>query len=395
MAFETLRVCHIITRMIVGGAQQNTLYSLIDQHNRKDIEVSLITGLSGTDEGTLLPECEKAGLRVLVVPSLVRNISPIKDYLAYKKITRLLKTLKPDIVHTHTSKAGIIGRLAAARANVRWIVHGNHGLPFNASNPAWKNWLFHSLEKRAARVTDRFICVCETMKQQALAAELGSEDQYDVVYSGMEIGEFINAEEHRVAERGRLQIGPDAPVLITIGRLIKHKGQHNIIATLKEIAQAVPDVKLLLVGGGPDEAEFKALADTCGVADRCVWTGHVAPERIPKLLAAADLMVHCSVWEGLPRVAVQALLARRSVVAYQADGIGEMVQPEVSGILVQPGDNAALAAGCVKLLKDGALREQYAAAGQARCKKYYDWKLMGEQIYGIYRKMVSQYKGKV
>ncbi|MGH7145621.1 MAG: glycosyltransferase [Planctomycetota bacterium] len=392
MASEPLRVCHIITRMIVGGAQQNTLYTMLDQQRRDGVEVSLITGPSGSGEGSLLPEMDRLGLKYHLIPQLVRRMSPLRDYIAYKRIARLLRSIGPDIVHTHTSKAGIVGRYAAARAHIRWIVHGNHGLPFNASNPAWKNWLFHALERRAARLTDRFICVCETMKDQALAAGLGEADQYDVVYSGMEIEPFLAAEAQRSAERTRLQLTPDQPVLIAIGRLIEHKGQQHIIGQLPALARALPGVRLLLVGGGPDEAKFKALAAQLGVADRCLWTGHVEPDRIPALLAAADLLAHCSVWEGLPRVAVQALLAHRPVVAYRADGIGEMVHDGVSGLLVAPGDDAALAAGCIRLLGDPALRERFAQAGQDRCRKFYDWKVMGEQIHAIYHRMVDAYR---
>lgn len=394
MAFETLKVCHIITRMMVGGAQQNTLYSMIDQQRRQDIEVTLITGLSGEGEGTLLPEMDRRGLRYFVLPQLVRNISPWKDYLAYRRLVRLLKSIGPDIVHTHTSKAGILGRFAAARANVRWIVHGNHGLPFNDSMPRWKNTVFKFLERRAARITDRFICVCETMKQQALAAGLGSEDQYDVVYSGMEIGDFLNAGAHRETERRVLGLNDTDPVVICIGRLIRHKGQQHLIAALPAIAQAAPKVRALFVGGGPDEQAFKAQAAATGVAERCIWTGHVPPERIPGLLAAADLMVHCSIWEGLPRVAVQALLAHRPVVAFEADGIAEMVHDGVSGLLLKPGDIAGLTAATVRLLTDANLREQFGQAGQIHCRKHYDWEKMGERIYAIYRDMVAQYKGR-
>src|SRR5438067_5693360 len=172
-----MRIVHIITRLIIGGAQENTLLSCEGQHARGH-EVTLITGPPLGPEGSLMERAMKHGYRVEVIDEMRRSILPVKDWRTYRMLIRRLREIKPDVVHTHSSKAGIIGRWAAHRAGVPVIVHTIHGLAFTASTSAGVNAVYKWLEKRTAPITTKIVCVADAMRDQSLAARIGRAEQY-------------------------------------------------------------------------------------------------------------------------------------------------------------------------------------------------------------------------
>src|SRR5215208_4975317 len=182
-----MRIVHIITRLIVGGAQENTLISCEGQHARGH-EVTLVTGPALGPEGSLMERAAGGGYRVEVIDQMRRAILPGKDYSTYRRLVRTLAELRPDVVHTHSSKAGIIGRYAAKKAGVAAIVHTIHGLAFTASTSAMVNGFYKFLERRAAPLTTKIVTVADAMKEQSLAGGIGRSEQYVTVYSGMETG---------------------------------------------------------------------------------------------------------------------------------------------------------------------------------------------------------------
>src|SRR5215208_868411 len=179
-----MRIVHIITRLIIGGAQENTLLSCEGQHARGH-EVTLITGPAIGPEGSLMDRARAGGYRVIEVPEMLRSVLPVKDFCTYHRLVKLLVELKPDVVHTHSSKAGILGRWAADRAKVPAVVHTIHGLSFTASTSRVVNAAYRALERQAAPLTTRIVCVADAMREQSLAAKIGTRDQYVTVYSGM------------------------------------------------------------------------------------------------------------------------------------------------------------------------------------------------------------------
>lgn len=327
-----MRIHHVITRLILGGAQENTVLSCEGLH-RRGHEVTLITGPALGPEGELFERARKGGYAVRVIGNLRREINPWNDWWSYRCLRETIRKDRPDIVHTHSSKAGILGRRAAWFEGVRGVVHTIHGLPFHEYQSAFAHRFYRWCERRAARWCHRILCVGEVMKEKAVAAGLAEPEKFGVVYSGMEVERFLEPVD-RASARARLGLPQDAFVAGVVSRLAPLKGHEHLI-------RASAGAHLLFVGDGELRSALEAQARAANVP--ITFTGLVAPERIPETLAAMDVLVHTSYREGLPRAIPQAVIAGRPVVAFDCDGAREVVTPE-TGELVRPGDEAALGA---------------------------------------------------
>lgn len=374
-----MRIMQIITRLVVGGAQENTLLTCRGL-NERGHEVILITGPSLGPEGSLLERAQSEGYRVIVCPHLVRNPHPWHDLMAYRAIKRWCRQLQPEVVHTHSSKAGIIGRAAARAAGVRRVIHTIHGLPFHPYQAGWMNKLWVGLERWAARRCDHILCVADAMTRQARAAGVGHEGQFTTVYSGMEVEPFLADAPTRVTMRQELGIPADRLVMAVVARLQPLKGHDDLLAITPELFAAYPQAHWLWIGDGVYRARFEAHIRGQGWQDRFTLTGLVPPARIAPLLKAADLLVHPSYREGLARALPQALLSGLPVVSYDCDGAAEVCQPGRTGVLVPTGNQKLLARGVGELLADGDLRQRYGQAGRDWCRRRFDWRVMVEEI---------------
>ena len=200
-----MRVVHIITRMIVGGAQENTRYNCLDLTRLFGDDVRLITGPSIGAEGDLLEKTRDPDLQVILVPQLIRSIRPWTDYRAYRKLIELLKELKPDVVHTHSAKGGILGRAAAWKLKIPCVVHTVHGAPFHPYQSSLARWVYRQCEAWGAKRCHRLISVADAMTDLMVEARVASRDRFVTIYSGMEVEPFLNA--NRLREERRRQIG--------------------------------------------------------------------------------------------------------------------------------------------------------------------------------------------
>ena len=242
-----MRIVHIITRLIVGGAQENTLLSCEGQHDRGH-QVTLITGPAIGPEGSLMERARGYGYAVEVIEGMRRAILPGRDYGTYRWLVRRLRELRPDVVHTHSSKAGIIGRWAAARARVPVIIHTIHGLAFTASTLRWVNRGYELLERITAPKTTRIVCVADAMRDQSLAKKIGRTEQYVTVYSGMETGPFLNPPVSRTEVRNQLGLRDEHLVIGTIARLFDLKGHDDLLDLAPELCAKVAQPSLSLDG---------------------------------------------------------------------------------------------------------------------------------------------------
>ena len=289
-----------------------------------------------------------------IVPQLVRPLHPWKDCLAWKKLTELFRARRPEIVHTHSGKAGILGRLAAARAGVPIILHTIHGPSFGPFQGPLANSLFRAAERYAARVTTHFVVVAEAMKQQYLAAGIGRPDQYTKIFSGFPLEPFLSS-TNDLQLRARLGLAPDDIVIGKIARLFKLKGHDDLLAVAPGLVRLCPQIKFLLVGDGPWRGRLENQARSLGLEKHVVFTGLVAPAAVPPLVGIMDMLVHLSLREGLPRALPQALAAARPVVAYDADGAREVCLENETGFLLRPGDLPGLRERLLRLARDPAL----------------------------------------
>jgi len=384
-----MKVCHIITRMIVGGAQENTFLTCQGLSER-DWDVILLSGPQTGAEGSLHDRCRDGPFRFEIVEPLVREIHPAKDWQATKALRDWLAAECPDIVHTHSSKAGILGRIAAREAGVSIIIHTIHGMSFNRTQKPWVRWAFRNAEAYCGRFTDKIITVADAMIDQTVAAGVAPREKCVTIYSGMEVDLFDPARYDREAVREALGIPPGVVVAATVARMFPNKGYEPLIQAMPLIVQQAEGVHFLWIGDGPQREAYLQEVGRLGLRDRVHLTGLVEPERVPEFLAAADIVVHPSQWEGLPRVVVQGLLLERPAVAFAVDGTPEVVLEGQTGIPVELNDVRALAAGVVRLAEDASLRARLGRAGRQMCLHRFDWRVMTEQIEQVYLELARE-----
>lgn len=378
-----MKIVHVITRLIIGGAQENTLLSCEGQHDLGH-DVTLITGPAIGPEGSLMDRAGGHGYRVEVVDAMRRAILPGKDYRTYAWLVRRLRELSPDVVHTHSSKAGIIGRWAAHKAGVPAVVHTIHGLAFTASTRTSVNWAYKRLEAWTAPVTDRIACVATEMARQSLDAGIGKPEQYVTVYSGMETRQYLDAASRRAETRARLGLRPEHVAVGTIARLFHMKGHDDLLGMAPRLCAAHPNLRFLWVGDGLLREQFERQMSALGLRDRFVLTGLVKPDQIPELANAMDVLVHPSRREGLARAIVQGQLGGCPAVAYDIDGNREGLLEGQTGFAVKAFDQAALEQKLSMLVADEPRRRQMGARGREFALGRFDARVMVDALEKVY-----------
>ncbi|MCX6896907.1 MAG: glycosyltransferase [Verrucomicrobia bacterium] len=366
-----MRVTHVITRLIVGGAQENTIASVLGLRAKPGLEVNLISGPTTGPEGSLVessgfkvhgsenPEPKTLNPELTIIPELVRPVHPLKDFIALRILEKIFRERRPDIVHTHSGKAGVLGRLAAARAGVPVIIHTIHGPSFGDFQNAAANLVFRAAERRAGHATTHFVTVADAMRDQYRAAGIGQAEQYTRIFSGFP-------------------------------RLFKRKGHDDLFAVGPELVRRNPRIKFLLVGDGAWRGRFENLARARGLEKHFVFTGLVPPAEIPALTGVMDILVHLSRREGLPRALPQALAAGKPIVAYDCDGAREVCRENETGFLVQPGDLSQFTTRLLQLAGDAALRERLGRSGQQFVRENFAVERMVDELHALYLRLARK-----
>ena len=384
-----MRVAHVITRLIIGGAQENTVATVFGLHRKADVTVRLYSGPTIGPEGSLESGVQDIEGLFHLIPSLIRPVHPLRDFLAYRHLVREFKNFRPDIVHTHSGKAGLIGRLAAKRAGVPLIIHSIHGPSFGPFQGRIANALFSEAERFAGSRTDHFITVANAMRDQYLAAGIGSSEDYTQIFSGFPLQPYL-ATENAPSIRKKLGLLNDDFVVGKIARLFELKGHEDLFAVAPRLAKRVPNIRFLLVGDGVWRESFERLAKRIGCEENFVFTGLVPPSDIPSLVGVMDCLVHLSRREGLPRALPQAMTAGKPVVAFDCDGAGEVCLDGETGALIPPGDLAKLEDSLVRLAKDEALRQSLGQSGQAFVKQKFTVERLVEDQYQLYQRLLAK-----
>jgi len=384
-----LKIVHIITRLIIGGAQENTLLSCEGQHDLGH-DVTLLSGPAIGPEGSLVERARAYGYRVEILDTMRRSILPVQDLFIYRSLVKLLKELQPDVVHTHSSKAGIIGRWAAHRAKVPAVVHTIHGLSWTASTLAPVNATYRWLEKITAPVTGRIVCVADAMRDQSLARGLGEASQYVTVYSGMSTAVFVNPPVARDVVRKQLGLSDDHIAVGTIARLFDLKGHEDLLEFAPQLCAKYPNLRFLWVGDGSRRAEFEKRIAQMNLKDRFILTGLVPPTRIPELCGAMDVVVHPSRREGLARALAQGALARCPVVTYDIDGNREALIEGETGYLIQPFNTEMLKLRLMRLLDDPVALRHMGERGRAFALARFDTQAMVDGLERVYADLLRE-----
>lgn len=383
-----MKVVHIITRMIVGGAQENTLYNCLDLIRDYGDDVTLVTGPSEGPEGELLRQGRGVNLKTEVVDSLRRSIHPWRDWKALGELKRVIQKIQPDVVHTHSAKGGILGRMAGWSQKVPVVVHTVHGAPFYPyQNRAIRNF-YRMCETYAARRCHKLISVANAMTDLMVEAKVAPREKFQTIYSGMEVEPFLDAQPKRDEVRRRLGFTDNHVVIGKIARLFELKGHEYLVEAAREVTAQNPNVRFLLVGDGVLRTEIEAAIAEHNLQKFFVFTGLVPPSEIPQLVSAMDALVHVSLREGLARALPQALISGKPVVSFDIDGAREVCISNETGFLIAPKDISELTEALLKLADDRQLREQLGSTGQQRFTQQFRHQTMTEQIRELYESIL-------
>ncbi len=348
-----VRVCHVITRLDLGGAQDNTLYTV--SHLRAPFRPSLVCGPGGI----LDREALRLGVPIRFVRPLRRRIRPHRDLEAIANLARVFREERPDIVHTHSSKAGIVGRLAARLAGVPHIVHTIHGYGFHAGQTWVLRRVLIGAERLAARVTTQFIAVSRANLEQGIALGLFGPDRVSLIRSGVRLEAFGAAsrggagQAARAALRRELGLPGDAPLVGMVACLKPQKSPLTFVEVAARVTRQAPAAAFVLAGDGELRPDVERRVRELNLGARLRLLGW--RRDVPALMAALDVLLHTSLWEGLPRVLPEAIAASVPIVATGVDGTCDILRDGETGLVCAPLDADGLAAGVLRLLGDRQL----------------------------------------
>lgn len=385
MTRDRIRILRVITRLNIGGpAIHATL--LAERLDPARYESFLVTGSESSTEGSYLA---LHGRRVgcsAVVPGLGREIHPGRDVAALLRLYRIMRSFRPHVVHTHMAKAGALGRIAACLARVPVTVHTYHGHVLEGYFSPRKTRVFLAVERALARVTDCLLVVSPQVRREILGLGIGRPDQLRVLPLGLDLEPLMEGESREGDLRRELQIG-DAPLVGIVARLVPIKRHEDLLAAAALVARRVPACRFLVVGDGERRMELEALTRSAGIADRVLFLGW--RRDLPEVYAALDLVCLCSANEGSPVSLIEAMAARRAVVATAVGGVPDLVEHGVNGLLTPARDPAALADAIVALLEDPQRRRDMGEAGRKRVYPAYSAARLVHDIEALYRELAS------
>jgi glycosyltransferase involved in cell wall biosynthesis len=377
-----VHVCHIVTLLELGGAQQNTLYT-VAHLDRRRYRVSLIAGKGGLldDEALSLRDVE-----VHLLPELVREVDPASDLKALARLTALLLRLQPDVVHTHSSKAGVLGRWAAYLAGVGTVIHSIHGFGFHPEMPLLRRGFYRALEAGTAAVTTRFLAVSQASLDSGVSQGILTPERSILVRSGIRLAAFRGGPPPGNLHR-ELGIPFDAPVVGMVACLKPQKAPLDFVRAAQRVARRFPAAHFVLVGDGEQRPAVEEELRDLGLVGRLHLLGW--RRDIPAILTDLSLLVLTSLWEGLPRVVPEAMAAGLPVVATRVDGTPEAVRDGETGFLVEPHDVEAMADRIEYLLCHPSEARRMGQQGKLRVEEF-DIDSMVHRQEAIYDSLLSR-----
>ncbi len=382
-----MRILHIITRLIQGGAQQNTVLSCAAQV-KVGHEVHLAYGPIYGPEGSLLEEAEASGATLHEIASMRRAINPWHDIRCCYALRKLIRDVEPDIVHTHSSKAGIIGRAAAWAENTPVVLHTVHGLPFHDYQPKWVYKLYVGLEKWASKRCHHLVAITPAMVDAFCEEGIADKDRFTVIHSGIVIEDFQPMLDYIPILLDELDIPRHSTIIGIVARLDKLKGHHDLIEIYRQLIEYIPNCKLLFVGDGNDfndDSRGQIEVHAGGIT----MTGLVPHDKISRYYSLMDVCVLPSYQEGQSRVLAEALLCGCGIVAYNVGGIPSICIDGETGKLVPVGDKQALADAIVWMIRHPDQRRLMTAKGQKLVREKFSADHMTRELESLYLRLLK------
>ncbi|CAB1063583.1 hypothetical protein D1BOALGB6SA_8366 [Olavius sp. associated proteobacterium Delta 1] len=369
------KILHIITRLDMGGSAQNTL--LTCHKLARKYEIVLVHGLSQESNMTdseseavvrQINDARVNGVKIVQIPSLLRRISLVNDIRALYGLVRILKTEKPDVVHTHTSKAGILGRMAAKIARIPLIVHTPHGHVFFGHFGPILSRVFLGVERLFGILTDRVIALSDGERSDYLDRNVYPEDKLVQIHSGVDIEKFKQSPVSAVEKKRSLGLDQNGLVVGFCGWLLPIKGPMHLLKAMDEIWHDYEDIVLVFIGKGDLDVDLRTAALKSSANGRVNFLGW--RDDVDEIMPIFDIFVLPSLNEGMGRVLVEAMAAGKPVVASNVGGIPDLVQHDYNGLLVAPGDEKALAAGIKQLINDPNKIKVMGQRGTELCNQF-------------------------
>jgi glycosyltransferase involved in cell wall biosynthesis len=388
-ASRPIRVARVIARLNIGGPAQHTIL-LAAGLDRARFATTLITGVVGPAEGDFLEAAHSRGVSPIVIPELGRSIRPARDLAVLLKLVRLFRRLRPDIVHTHTAKAGTLGRLAARFAGVPVTVHTFHGHVLDGYFSPAVTRFFVGVERALARRTDRLVTVSPRLRADLLAMGIGRPEQVAVIPLGLDLERFRRARPEAPILRASLGLGTDVPLLGIVGRLVPIKDHPLLFEAVALLEPHGPPAHLVVVGDGEERVRLEALAGQLGLSHRVHFLGWRSD--LETILPELTMVICASKNEGTPVALIEAMAAGVPVLSTDVGGVADLVTHGETGWLVRAGDPPALAQGVQHLLGNAALRARLAAAGRPVALERHGVEGLIRRVEALYAELVSRKK---
>jgi len=380
-----IRVCHIITKMVYGGASFGTL-SLAEKLSPNLFQNTIICGAQSNDEGNLLEVVSDSNLSIIVLPEMIREINPIKDVKTFFRLTHLIRRNKYRIIHTHGSKAGVIGRLAAAVGRVPAVLYTVHGWGLKAA-PLFIREMFRFIESILATITTRILFQTEADMKEASLYGVGTKDQYILVGNGIDLSPFFKYDTKRAKEiRKELKLYKKR-VVGTVGRVSPAKNPAGFINIARELLKERKDVIFLFAGGGEMLNEMREQVINLHLENDIIFLG--VRKDIPELLSNFDIFILPSLWEGMPRSVIEALALSKPVIAHRVGGLEEIIKDGENGLIISLNQTAEFAKGINFLLENPTICSKMGRIGKMTALKY-DFNNVVEKTEALYLQLFSQ-----
>lgn len=379
---KRIKVVHVITRLDPGGSSENTLLTLRGLDKNRYV-LTLIYGETETPPQEDLRQLKAAGVQVVRVKELVRAVHPWKDLIALIKLVRFFRRNAPDLVHTHSSKAGLLGRLAARLAGVRRLVHTPHGHVFYGYFNPITNWVFLRLERCLGKVTDRLITLTERGKEEHVSYRILAAERIVPIHSGILLERF-REDVQAAPELGRL--GP-GPFIGMVARLVPIKGHRHLLEAAPEVLKGFPTARFLLVGDGPLRQALEARCRSLNISHAVIFLGE--KEDVRPLLKGMTLVVLTSLNEGMGRVLLEAQAMGKPVIGTRVGGIPDIIREGETGLIVPPKDPKALAHAILSLLKDPQKCQSMGEAAQRWASQKFGVEAMVSKIARLYEELLQ------
>jgi glycosyltransferase involved in cell wall biosynthesis len=375
-------VLRVITRLNIGGPAIHAILLTEALDDGRVFDSTLVTGVTAPHEGDFLHLAQERSIEPVVVPELGREVSPVDDLVALARLVGLVRRAQPDVVHTHMAKAGTLGRLAAALCRVPLIVHTYHGHVFHGYFGRAKTRVFLTIERALAKVTQRIVVVGERQRNEIAAFGVAPREKLLAIPLGLELGRFLQAEEHRGELRRELALPRDAPLVGIVARLVPIKAHEDFLQAARLIVERMPEARFLIVGDGERRAELERLVDNLGLRSSVRFLGWRSD--LDRVYADLDVVALASRNEGSPVALIEALAAARPVVSTAVGGVPEVVVDGQTGLLVPPSNPPALAQATLDLLGDRDYAARLGAAGRTHVYPRHDARRLVDDMRGLY-----------